>query len=204
MFFTVILYTHLSLTKISPVTKKTHLIHIQTGWETYTYKFNFCFLRNSKPSLHWYTSFWFALLRSYNTKCKHSLCWWSQNTRGCTSTLWLRNDQHYISCTFDHDNLHHSCIIVQVNVLWLIYLDHIMAKSPVCVNNISWVLNLHWQVLPFYVPPNSGQQIWAVILVWFVSTTDHSTRLMYTIWKIFLIHLYCPTAESCTSQLVLQ
>ena len=34
-----------------------------------------------------HTSFWFALLMSYSTKCSHLLCWCSQNTRGCTSML---------------------------------------------------------------------------------------------------------------------
>ena len=29
--------------------------------------------------------------------------------------------------------------VVQLNVLWLIYLGHIMIQPPVCVNNISWV-----------------------------------------------------------------
>ena len=26
---------------------------------------------------------WFVFLKSYNTKCRHSLCWCLQNTRGC-------------------------------------------------------------------------------------------------------------------------
>ena len=39
--------------------------------------------------------------------------------------------------------------VVQLNVLWLIYLGHITTQSPVCVN-ISWVFNMYWQVLQFY------------------------------------------------------
>ena len=65
---------------------------------------------NQVKSHNEHTSSWFALLKSCNRKCRHSLCWYSQNTRGCTSILWLRSGQHHISCTFDHDDLHPSCI----------------------------------------------------------------------------------------------
>ena len=94
--------------------------------------------------------------------------------------------------------------VVQLNILWLIYLDHIMSQSPVCVNNIFWVWICTDKVYNSTVLPNSGLQVWTTILVWFVSTTDHSTRFTNIIWKIFLIHSYCPIVVWFTSQQVLQ
>ena len=94
--------------------------------------------------------------------------------------------------------------IIQLNVLWLIYLDHIMTQSPVCVNNISWVWICTDKSYSSIVLPNSGHQVWTTILVWFVSTMDHSTRFTNTLWKILLIHSYCPIAVCFTSQQVLQ
>ena len=82
--------------------------------------------------------------------------------------------------------------IIQLNVLWLIYLDHIMTPSPVCVNNISWVWISTKKSYNSIVLPNSGHKVLAAIMVWFVNTTDHSTRFPSILWKILLIHSYCP------------
>ena len=71
-----------------------------------------------------------------------------------------------------------SISVIQLNVLWLIYLDHIMTQSPVCVNNISWVWICIDKFYNSIVLPNSGYQVWAGILVWLVSTMDHSIRFM--------------------------
>ena len=82
-------------------------------------------------------------------------------------------------------------------------LDHIMTHSPVCVN-ISWVLICTDKSYNSIVLPYTGHQVWAAILVWSVSTMDHSTRFTNTLWKILLIHSYCPIAVCFTSQQVLQ
>ena len=93
--------------------------------------------------------------------------------------------------------------VVQLNVLWVIYLDRIATQSPVCVN-ISWVWICLDKSYNSIVLPNSGLQVWVAILVWFVSTMDHSTRFTITIWKIFLIPSFCPIALCFTCQQVLQ
>ena len=94
--------------------------------------------------------------------------------------------------------------VVQLNVLWLIYLDHITTQSPVCVNIISWIWIPIDKSYNSIVLPTSGHQAWAAILVWFVSTTDYSTRFTNTVMKIFLIHFNCPIALCFSSQQVLQ
>ena len=93
-------------------------------------------------------------------KCGHLLCWCLQNDRGCTSMLWLRNSQHHISCVVDHDDLHLHVSVVWLNVLWLIYLDHITTQSPVCVKkNISWVWIWTDKSYKSIFLPNSGHQV---------------------------------------------
>ena len=151
-----------------------------------------------------HTSLWFALLKPCNTKYRHSVCWCSQNTRGYTNMHWLRSSQHHISCTLDHDNLHHSCICCTVECFVADLLGSHYAQSPICVNNISWVWICTYKSCNSIVLTNSSHQVWAAILVWFVTTTDHSTTFMNTPWKIFLIHSYCPITVFFTSQQVLQ
>ena len=53
--------------------------------------------------------------------------------------------------------------IIQLNVLYLIYLDHIMTQSPVHMNNISWVWICTDKSYHSIVLPNSGHQVWAAI-----------------------------------------
>ena len=145
-----------------------------------------------------------CLDKSYNTKCRHLLCWCSPNTRGCTSMLWLRSGQCHISSTVNHDVLHCSCICCTVECFVAdLFGSHFNPiSSEIFVNNISCIWICSDKSYNSVVLPNSGHQVWAAILIWFVNTTDHYTRLTNTIWKIFLIHLYCPIAVWFTSQQV--
>ena len=109
-------------------------------------------LQSQVESWDEHISFWFALLKSCSTKCRHSLCWCSQNMRECTSMLWLRIGKHYISYTFDHDNLHHSCICCTVECFVADLLgSHYDPISCLCEEHFKG-LNLYWQVLQFYCP----------------------------------------------------
>ena len=104
----------------------------------------------SSQKSRWAYFLWFALLKSYNTKCRHSLCWSSQNTRRCTSMLWLRRGQHHISCALGHDDLHHSWICCAIECfeddLFGLHYDAIA-----CLFQEQLLgLNLYWQVLQFY------------------------------------------------------
>ena len=51
-------------------------------------------LQSQTESQDEHTTFKFVLLKSYNTKWRHSTCWFSQNTTRYTSMLWLREGQH--------------------------------------------------------------------------------------------------------------
>ena len=102
-------------------------------------------LQSQVKSQDEHTPFWFAFFKSCSKKCRHSLCWCSQNTRRCTSMLYW----HHISCTFDHDNLHHSCIYYTVEY----FVAHLLALhyDPIsCLCKHFLDLNLYWQVLQFY------------------------------------------------------
>ena len=151
-----------------------------------------------------HTSFWFALLKSCSTKCRHSLCWCSQNTRACTSMLWLRSQPtSYFMCIWSWQSTPFMYLLYSWMFCgwftWITLLPNLLSVWT----NISWV----WICDKSYnsiVLPNSGNQVWAAILVWFVSTMDHFTRFTNTLWKILLIHSYCPIAVCFTSQQVLQ
>ena len=106
-----------------------------------------CNLQSKSQDEH--TSFWFTLLKSCSTKCRHSLCWCSQNTRACTSMLWLRSGQHHISCAFDHDDLHHSCIYYTAECFVAgLFGSHYDLISCLWEQHFSG-LNLYWHVLQF-------------------------------------------------------
>ena len=56
----------------------------------------------------------------------------------------------YFMCIWSWQSTPFMYLLYSWMLLWLIYLDHIMTQSPVCVNNISWVWICTWQVLQFY------------------------------------------------------
>ena len=144
--------------------------------------------------------FWCALLKFYNTKYRHSLSWCSQNTRGCTSMLWLRSSQHHISCAFDHDDLHHSCISCTVECL---VADLLGSLWPNLLAVWITFLGSEFELTSLTILL-SCQTVLIAILVLFVSTMDNSTRLKNTLWKILLTHSYCPIALCFTNQHILQ
>ena len=102
--------------------------------------------------------------------------------------------------------------LVQSNVLWLTYLDYIMTKPPVCVNNTSWIWIHTGKPYNSIVLPNNGHHGWVAILVWFISTPDHFTRFMdYHLGDISysLILFHCnvfwkPVSPSITRQMLSQ
>ena len=107
-------------------------------------------LQSQIESQYEHTSFSFPLLKSYNTKCRHSQCWCLQNTRGCISMLWLRSSQHHISCTFDHDDLPHSCIYCTVECFVADLVgSHCNQISCLCEQHFLG-FNFYWQILRFY------------------------------------------------------
>ena len=91
-------------------------------------------------------------------------------------------------CTFDHYDLHHSCICYTVECFMADLLGSHYNLLPVCVNNISWVWICTDKFYNSIVLPNSGHQVGVATLAWFVRTTDHSTRFMNTLWKICLFN----------------
>ena len=113
--------------------------------------------------------------------------------------LWLRSGQHHISCAFDHDDLQHSWMFCGW-FTWITLWPNLMSVWTTFLR--FWICNV--KSYNSIVLPNSGHQVWAAILVWFVSTMDHSTRFTNTLWKILLIHLYCPISVCFTSHQVFQ
>ena len=177
-----------------------HRPSVQWGFCLHFSWWNFSNKSHCSQKSRWQYLFLVCHVEVLQYKCRNSLCWYSQNTRGCTSMLWLRSFQHHISCTLDDDNLPHQCISCWVECFVADLLgSHYNPISCLCEHYLG--LNLYWQVLQFYYLANSGHQVSAAILD---LICNHSTRFTNTIWKIFLILLYCPIAVCFTSQHVLQ
>ena len=117
----------------------------------------------------------FVLMKSYNTKCRHSPCCYSQiqgNVLPCFD--WdVADIVFHVQLIMTNYTI--FVYVVQLNVLADL-LDHIMTQPPVCVNNISWFWTCPDKSYNSIVLPNSGNKVWVAIMVWFISTPEHSTR----------------------------